>query len=105
MEQTNSEVDLNSNFSGPQTVKSIKKLRCRMGWSQSELARHLGTLCSDVQAWEQGEKTPDSQMISQLEMIFMQSEVSSLEIADSPQIETLMESTAQTSLRRDQLKS
>ena len=48
----------------------IAALRRRAGWSQGELARHLGISPSTVGMYEQGRREPNSQMLVALSELF-----------------------------------
>ena len=70
---------------------NILGLRCRLGWSQSELAHRLGIQTDIVRAWETGTQNPTFQQHQVLENLFRQTEASVLEIQDTPVAESMME--------------
>ena len=48
----------------------IKKLREQNGYTQTDLARHLGITRSSVNAWEMGISVPSTQYIVELAQFF-----------------------------------
>lgn len=84
---------------------SIRQLRCQMGWSQSDLAHHLGMPCSVVQSWELGQSTPNENLLSTLERLLQQAELSSLEMSEAPQMDSILEHSDQASVCRDDLEA
>lgn len=62
-----------------------------MGWSQSEMAHHLGVPATDVQAWETGAQAPTFQQAELIESLFRRSEASILEIQEAPRAENLLD--------------
>lgn len=51
-------------------AERIKSLREQMGFTQTELAKHLGITRSSVNAWEMGISVPSTQYIVALASIF-----------------------------------
>ena len=77
---------------------NVRGLRCRLGWSQSELAHRLGIQTEVVRAWETGQENPTLQQNQVLEILFRQTEASVLEIQDTPVADSLMEDLKLTSI-------
>lgn len=61
-----------------------------MGWSQSEMAFHMGVPAADVSAWELGSRSPTLQQAEVIESLFRRSETSILEIQEAPHAENLL---------------
>ncbi len=84
---------------------SIRQLRCQMGWSQSDLAHRLGIECARVRAWEEGTEDPSADCRETLRFMLRQSEASSSELFEAPQMEALLDSTDRDCVnRRDWIK-
>ena len=66
---------------------SIRELRLRMGWSRADIARRLGCSSEDVKMFEQGERTPESHMKSELEFLLRQADACSDEVRLTPSAE------------------
>lgn len=84
---------------------NIRSLRRRLGWSQSDLARRLQIESASVQTWESGEAKPLRSQVQILEMLFNQAELTSLEIAQSTQVELTMNQRELESLSIQSLDS
>ncbi|PIS10254.1 MAG: hypothetical protein COT73_10255 [Bdellovibrio sp. CG10_big_fil_rev_8_21_14_0_10_47_8] len=56
-------------------AEKIRSLRLRMGWSQSDLARHLHVQCQQVTDWEMELAEPETETTQALDMIFKEAEV------------------------------
>lgn len=70
---------------------TIRHLRCRMGWSRSELAHRLGVQSQLVGAWETGAQKPTQEQTQFLENLFRRSEAGVLEMLETPQAEKLLD--------------
>jgi DNA-binding transcriptional regulator YiaG len=46
-----------------ETVKQLKTLRKRLGWSEEVCAYHLGVTYSTLNRWERGESFPKSRVV------------------------------------------
>ncbi|MBX2996622.1 MAG: helix-turn-helix domain-containing protein [Bdellovibrionaceae bacterium] len=84
---------------------SIRQLRCQMGWSRSDLAHRLGVQSQEIGRWEEGQAAPDESCKRLLESLFNQAEFAALEMAESPQIDAILENQKQSSVDRDQLQN
>jgi ribosome-binding protein aMBF1 (putative translation factor) len=71
---------------------SIRTLRCRLGWCQSELAQRLRVTSSVVRSWESGEQSPSADQAQALEFLFRQTETAALELLQMPVAESLLDS-------------
>jgi putative transcriptional regulator len=52
------------------TMKTIKELRTERGWTQLELANHLGVTPSSVYNWERGKFEPRLSQVRALALLF-----------------------------------
>ena len=59
---------------------NVKNLRRRLGWSQSDLARRLGTDAGFVEALELGQTAADKSIMSQLELLVKQADQATEEV-------------------------
>jgi ribosome-binding protein aMBF1 (putative translation factor) len=75
---------------------NVKNLRRRLGWSQSDLARRLGTEASFIESLEHGELSADKQIISELELLEKQ--------ADQANEETIVHALADQILEENELE-
>ena len=72
-------------------VLNIKSLRLRLGWTQSDLARRLNCQSTDVQKWETGLSTPNSEVSSRLELLVSHAESNAQELQSVPKAENFCE--------------
>ncbi len=72
------------------TPVEIRGLRCRLGWSQAELARHLQTELFTVMNWETGRLVPLGDHLSRLARISQTAEVNADRMQRRPIAESLM---------------
>jgi len=72
---------------------SIRLLRCRMGWSQSELALRMGVQTSQVQDWESGQLKPDHLQEEIIANLFRRSEALVIEMIEAPIAEEVLRQT------------
>lgn len=75
---------------------NVRNLRRRLGWSQSDLARRLGTDAEFVEALELGQTSADKSIMSQLELIVKQ--------ADQATEETVVHALADQILEEKELE-
>lgn len=75
---------------------NVRNLRRRLGWSQSDLARRLGTEPAFIESLELGQSTADKQILSQLELLQKQ--------ADQANEETLVHALADQVLEENELE-
>ena len=71
--------------------ENIRLLRLRMGWSQSDLARRLACEWQFVHEWEEGLGQPPREAAQNLELLFHQAELATMEMIQSTQAEILLE--------------
>lgn len=74
--------------------ETIKSLRLRLGWSQSDLARRLNCASTEVDSWEKGVRAPGSAALNELFLVLKQADACSEEIHNSPLAETLCDEQA-----------
>lgn len=70
---------------------NLRRLRLRMGWTSSDLARRLGVALTDIEAWEGGRAPADSEILNRIEFLFRQAELCSDEVKSVPQSENELE--------------
>lgn len=75
---------------------NVRNLRRRLGWSQSDLARRLGTEPAFIESLELGQSAADKQILSQLELLQKQ--------ADQANEETLVHALADQVLEDNELE-
>lgn len=51
------------------TARMVTRLRARLGWSQADLAAHVGVTWAAVSAWERGKSQPGPHARAALEQI------------------------------------
>lgn len=74
--------------------ENLRKLRMSMGWSKSDLARHLQCRSEDVIMWELGERRIEVSFIGDLERLLLQAEVLREEVRVTPIAEQQCETNA-----------
>lgn len=72
----------------------LRNLRMRMGWSKSDLARHLQCSSEEVIMWELGERGIETSFIGDLERLLRQAETLREEVRATPIAEQQCESNA-----------
>lgn len=87
------------------TAEQIRSLRCRMGWSQADLARRLACESALIVRWEQGQEVPPMTTKPILEMLFQQAELAAHEILQSCQAEMALHERALESIDLSSLES
>lgn len=75
-------------------VQSIRELRLRMGWSTGDLARRLNVGIDFIQHVESGEQELGNDFWNDLEILFHQADMCSLEVMNAPQVEQAMDQAA-----------
>lgn len=75
-------------------VQSIRELRLRMGWSTGDLARRLHVETDFIQNVEAGDQNLTSDFWNELEILFHQADMCSLEVLNAPQAEQAMDQAA-----------
>jgi transcriptional regulator with XRE-family HTH domain len=70
---------------------NIKSLRLRLGWTQSDLARRLNCESTEVQKWETGQSTPNSEVSGRLELLVSHAETNAQELQSVPKAENFCE--------------
>lgn len=64
--------------------ETIRTLRLRLGWSQSDLARRLRCEIQFIESWEAGDEEPTKDHLQDLELILHQAEACSSEVYQTP---------------------
>lgn len=72
---------------------NVRTLRLRLGWSQSELARHLNCRSTDVEIWENGGSIENHDFLNQLQFLARQVEMCCEEVKSTPVAESLLDET------------
>lgn len=72
------------------TAADIRKLRYRMGWTQSDFARRMNLELKTISHWEAGQEAPADAQCHQLVFILQQVESHSDKVQRRPIAETLM---------------
>jgi transcriptional regulator with XRE-family HTH domain len=72
------------------TAQEIRQLRCRLGWSQAELARQMKTELAQISAWELGASPLGDQYRSRFAQFFHQAEMNAERIQRRPIAEIIM---------------
>lgn len=76
------------------TRESVRSLRLRLGWSQSDLARRLACAVGDVETFEAGSATFNTNWKNELELIAKQADLCSEELQATPMMENIMDETS-----------
>ena len=84
--------------------ESIKDLRRRMGWSQSDLARRLKLELGHIQDWESGTLLPLETKIQELDSLLREAEVTSEELFQSAIVDQYFEEANVTQIESQQVK-
>ena len=83
----------------------LRKLRCRMGWTASDLARHLKVQSIEVEIWEkQGVRPQDPAVLSRVEFLLRQADLCSSEVKISPIAESFLDESALNQIESDRVK-
>ncbi|HRO67152.1 MAG TPA: helix-turn-helix transcriptional regulator [Pseudobdellovibrionaceae bacterium] len=83
----------------------LRKLRCRMGWTSSDLARHLKVKSTEVEAWEkQGSSPKDPEIISRIKFLLRQADMCSDEVKTGPIAENFLDEKALGQVDSDRVK-
>lgn len=73
------------------TKERIRELRLRMGWSQSDLARHTNTETGTIYQMEQGQASVITQIKPELDLLWHQAESLSQELRMMSQVERFLD--------------
>lgn len=73
------------------TKESIRHLRLRLGWTQSDLARNVGCSIQIIEDLEKGHLIPEAALASELEIIEKHADELSDEVHNLPLTENKME--------------
>jgi DNA-binding transcriptional regulator YiaG len=87
------------------TKESIRSLRLRLGWSQSDLARRLHCQSEFIEDWESGKESPESSLCQELELISHQAEACSDDIQNQARAEKMIEEVSLSQIRNDGLEN
>ncbi len=69
----------------------IKQLRQRLGWSVAEMARRMGCSADIVADWERGQRSPDSDVLNQMQYLDSYLHTYSERISRAPMAEKIMD--------------
>lgn len=84
----------------------LRKLRCRMGWTSSDLARHLKVNSTEVEAWEKSGTPPqDPEILSRINFLLRQADMCSDEVKTGPIAENFLDQSALDQVDSDRVKS
>lgn len=84
----------------------LRKLRCRMGWTSSDLARHLKVNSADVETWEkQGASPQDPEILSRIKFLLRQADMCSDEVKTGPIAENFLDESDLAQIDSDRVKS
>lgn len=76
------------------TRDSLRSLRMRLGWSQSDLARRLACPVLEVEKFEGGEVELNPIWKNELELIAKQADLCCEELQATPMMENIMDETS-----------
>ena len=82
--------------------ESVKSLRLRMGWSQSDLARRLNCDSNIVVNWENGKEVPAGVLAEELDIFLKQADSSADEVSNYALAEFFLE---ESELQQCELKT
>jgi DNA-binding transcriptional regulator YiaG len=85
--------------------ESIRFLRRRLGWSQSDLARRLQCSSLVVEELENGAQTPTEDICQLLYMISHQAEECSGQVQNTPRAEKILDEDSLGQIHSDNLPS
>jgi transcriptional regulator with XRE-family HTH domain len=71
--------------------EKIKDLRLRLGYSTSDLARHLNCESVDIRTWEIGTAEPNDEVLQKLELLLRQADFCADELACNPLADNLLD--------------
>lgn len=84
----------------------LLNLRRRMGWTASDLARHLKVTSIEIETWEKnGQRPQDPELLSQIKFLFRQADICSDEVKTAPIAETFLDETALDQIDSDRVKT
>ncbi len=84
-------------------MDSIRHLRLRLGWTYTDLARHLEVETAVIFQWEAGEETPTEIIYQKLDLFSKQAEISAYEILAGPRAESFLEKHSQEQCEIDNI--
>lgn len=84
----------------------LRKLRRRMGWTSSDLARHLKVAPSEIEIWEKGDANPENpEVLSRIQFLLAQADVCSDEVRTAPLAESFLDESDLGQVDSDRVKS
>ncbi len=87
------------------TKETIRSLRLRLGWSQSDLARRLHCQAEFIEEWENGNVTPEGSLCQELELISHQAEACCDDLQNQARAEKIIEEVSLSQIRSDVLEN
>jgi transcriptional regulator with XRE-family HTH domain len=81
----------------------IRQLRLRLGWSQAELARHLGCRQQTVSEWETDAYVPQNAYSKLLDLLKEHSQVHSDQVRRRPVAEVMMKEVGFSQITGDEI--
>lgn len=85
------------------TADSIRELRWRLGWSQAELARHLGCRQQTISEWETGLYQPQNAYSKILDQFSDRNDFYRQQIRVDSQAENVLRQARQTQVSTDEV--
>ncbi len=85
------------------TSAEIRQLRLRLGWSQAELARHLGCRQQTVSEWETDSYVPQNAYSKLLDLLHEHSQVHSDQVSRRPVAEAVMKQVGFSQITGDEI--
>ncbi len=82
---------------------SIRHLRLRLGWTYTDLARHLEVDTMMIFDWESGKHLPTAEVFQKLDLFSKQAEMSAFEILAGPRAESFLEKNSQEQCEIDNI--
>lgn len=82
---------------------SIRNLRLRLGWTQSDLARRLHLSSNMVANWEEGQDVPEFGNLQELELILHQADECCGEVSSAPVAEKICDQTCLNQIKMSDL--
>lgn len=73
-------------------AEKIKELRLRLGFSTSDMARHLHCECTSIRDWELGNIYPEAEIVQILDLLSKQAEALADEMSSMPLAENILDS-------------
>lgn len=85
--------------------ESIRNLRLRLGWTQSDLARRLHMSSTLIATWEEGQICPTFDTVQELELILHQADICCDEVSQVPVAEKICDQSSVNQIKMSDLHS